>query len=86
MNGAANKISGGNSFSPLQSAILDALGKAERPIAAGAILAHITDNPTPSQRATLSRALVRLEKRGVVTVYLPEVMRQGRGYLYGLAG
>lgn len=75
----------GAGISRLQKGILQALASEERPVAASTILARLSDlPPSPSQRASLSKALKRLVSRGMVVSYHPEIMRPGKGYLYAL--
>lgn len=70
----------------MQKGILETLQAEGRPVAASVILARLTPlPPTASQRASLSKSLRRLEDRGAVVSYYPEVQRPGRGLLYGLS-
>ena len=79
-----NNVPNRNGISRLQRGILETLSKNDRPVPASAILSDLTSNPTPSQRATLSKALVRLAERGLVDRWVTEIYRPGKGYLYSL--
>ncbi len=67
-----------------QDAILAALpNRDERPIPCSEIFKRLgVDNPSPSQRASLSRSLTRLIKAGDVAFTRPRRFRQGQGVLY----
>lgn len=80
----ANTVPGQNGISRLQARILDVLAAQTQPVPASVILSSMIDQPTAAQRVSLSKSLRRLEIRGLVVAFAPEVARPGRGYLYRL--
>lgn len=82
---AVNKVPEGNRLnrlSELQRGILAVLPDASgRPICSGEILKRLDAPATAATRASLSRALRRLEQRGLV-YRGAGWFRPGRGYLY----
>lgn len=95
--GAVNKVQDQNvvnRLSPLQRQILDVMRdrQAYRPRTeyignlprTGQIIDALDRPRTPSSYASVSRALARLEKAGLVVSYLASMATQGKGRAYAL--
>ena len=80
---AVNKVPGKNlinRLSPLQAAVLAALPRREQPIKIAEIFARLgVTRPTASQRAAMSRSLVRLAARGLVEQWVAQRVLPGHG-------
>ena len=85
----------GHGLSPLQKSILSALeaypreqGDGEgisRLVASTELIRTVGREPTRNNRATMSRALARLVKRGLVEAWSAEVKLPGGGHRYCLS-